>query len=222
MPAWMPSSVNVPSSSSRSSRSRAVSFSCACWRAIRSSPPPSLALARRSCRSSTRGRSIGAATYRPCRASEPSSSTCSPRCSTRGRCGATWPATHELGARWRRKSLEIIYATGPYRPYDEIVVEAAGERAAESCSAAGTSSSRGPRRRPSCATSQAITASRSSRTPRRTSRSVRPRSSGSRSHLLVSAEAVGFYKPRPEPYSSRHRSGPPALFVAAGRRRARR
>ena len=39
----MPSSVNVPSSTSRSRRSRAVSLSAACWRAIRSSPPPSRA-----------------------------------------------------------------------------------------------------------------------------------------------------------------------------------
>src|SRR4051794_21542408 len=54
----MPSSANVPWSIRRSIRSRAMSFSCACWRAIRSSPPPSLALARRSCRSSTSGRRI--------------------------------------------------------------------------------------------------------------------------------------------------------------------
>src|SRR6476619_4096149 len=54
----MPSSANVPSSIRRSRRSRAVSLSCACWRATRSSPPPSFAFARRSCRSSTSGRSI--------------------------------------------------------------------------------------------------------------------------------------------------------------------
>src|SRR3954462_11237030 len=54
----MPSSLNVPGSISRSSRSRAVSLSCACWRAILSSPPPSCALARRSCSSSTSGRRI--------------------------------------------------------------------------------------------------------------------------------------------------------------------
>src|SRR4051794_31857218 len=58
MPAWMPSSVHVPSSTSSARRSRAVSLSAACWRAIRSSPPPSIALARRSCRSSTSGRRI--------------------------------------------------------------------------------------------------------------------------------------------------------------------
>ena len=58
----MPSSVNVPSSISSASRSRAVSLSCSCWRAIRSSPPPSRACSRRSCRSSTSERSGGRAT----------------------------------------------------------------------------------------------------------------------------------------------------------------
>src|SRR5690349_7102181 len=53
----MPSSTNVPSSTSRSIRSRAVSFSRSCCLAIFSSPPPSLATRRRSCRSSTSGRS---------------------------------------------------------------------------------------------------------------------------------------------------------------------
>ena len=48
----MPSSVNVPSSTSSAIRSRAVSFPASCWRAIFSSPPPSRARARRSCRSS--------------------------------------------------------------------------------------------------------------------------------------------------------------------------
>ena len=58
----MPSSVNVPSSIRSASRSRAVSLSCSCWRAIRSSPPPSRACSRRSCRSSTSERSGGRAT----------------------------------------------------------------------------------------------------------------------------------------------------------------
>jgi FMN phosphatase YigB (HAD superfamily) len=33
-------------------------------------------------------------------------------------------------------------------------------------------------------------------------------------HLLVSAERVGFYKPRPEPYRAGMQAGRPALFVA--------
>jgi hypothetical protein len=32
--------------------------------------------------------------------------------------------------------------------------------------------------------------------------------------LLVSAERVGFYKPRPEPYRAGMQAGRPALFVA--------
>jgi hypothetical protein len=49
----------------------------------------------------------------------------------------------ELGARWRRRSLELIYASGEYRAYRDIVVEAASEEFAASCCGAGTSSSRG-------------------------------------------------------------------------------
>src|SRR3954452_16236291 len=55
--AWMPNSQNVPSSISRSIRSRAVNLSAACCLAIFSSPPPSFAFSRRSARSSTSGRS---------------------------------------------------------------------------------------------------------------------------------------------------------------------
>src|SRR3954453_14859817 len=58
----MPSSVKVPSSIRRASRSRAVSLSCPCWRSIFSGPPPSLACSRRSCRSTTSSRSGGRAT----------------------------------------------------------------------------------------------------------------------------------------------------------------
>src|SRR5215212_10425503 len=53
---WMPSSVHVPSSIKRASRSRAVSFSAACCFSIFSEPPPCSILARRSCSSSTSGR----------------------------------------------------------------------------------------------------------------------------------------------------------------------
>src|SRR3954471_20696730 len=58
----MPSSVNVPSSMSSASRSRAVSLSCPCCRSIFSGPPPSRAFSRRSWRSSTSERSGGRAT----------------------------------------------------------------------------------------------------------------------------------------------------------------
>src|SRR3954466_8043756 len=55
--AWMPNSQKVPSSISRSSRSRAVSLPWPCCLAILSSPPPSFARSRRAARSSTSGRS---------------------------------------------------------------------------------------------------------------------------------------------------------------------
>src|SRR5438105_3873197 len=54
---WMPSSTNVPSSIRRSSRSRAVSLSLACWASIFSGPPPSLIFSRLARRSSASGRS---------------------------------------------------------------------------------------------------------------------------------------------------------------------
>jgi hypothetical protein len=63
----------------------------------------------------------------------------------------------ELGARWRRTSLELVYASGAYRPYRDIVAEAADPRFADECCGAGTSSSRGRRRRPSCGTSAPTT-----------------------------------------------------------------
>ena len=66
-------------------------------------------------------------TYRGCRAFEPSSATSSPPCSTRGPCGATSPATTSTVRGGGATSLELIYASGEYRPYDDIVVEAAGE-----------------------------------------------------------------------------------------------
>src|SRR5262245_58051778 len=46
---WMPISTKVPSSTSRSIRSRAVSLPRSCCLAIFSSPPPSFACLRRSC-----------------------------------------------------------------------------------------------------------------------------------------------------------------------------
>src|SRR3954451_18061457 len=58
----MTSSMKVPSSISRSSRSRAVSLSCPCWRSIFSGPPPRRAFSRRSWRSSTSARRGGRAT----------------------------------------------------------------------------------------------------------------------------------------------------------------
>ena len=45
---WMPSSTKLPSSTSSSIRSRAVSLPRSCCLAIFSEPPPSFALARRS------------------------------------------------------------------------------------------------------------------------------------------------------------------------------
>src|SRR6476659_2628353 len=56
-PPWMPISTKVPSSTSRSIRSRAVSLPRSCCLAIFSSPPPSFAFARRSCSCAVRSAS---------------------------------------------------------------------------------------------------------------------------------------------------------------------
>src|ERR1700722_1157360 len=56
---WMPSSTNVPSSTSSAIRSRAVKAPFSCCLSIFSWPPPRRIWARRACRSSTRGRSSG-------------------------------------------------------------------------------------------------------------------------------------------------------------------
>ena len=67
----------------------------------------------------------------------------------------------ELGARRRRRSLELIYASGAYRPYREIVAEAARRAASrDELLGGGTSSSRGRRRPRCCATWRPTTGSR--------------------------------------------------------------
>jgi 2-haloacid dehalogenase len=105
----------------------------------------------------------------------------------------------ELGAQWRRRSLEIIYATGAYRPYEEIVAEAAGE-------AAGELLARWDELEP---WPEAPAVLRDLATDHRlalvtnTSQDLAERAAnklGVEVDLLVSAERVGFYKPRPEPY----------------------
>jgi 2-haloacid dehalogenase len=120
----------------------------------------------------------------------------------------------ELGARWRRKSLEIIYAAGPYRPYDEIVVEAAGERAARELLGRWDELQPWPE---APAVLRDLAADHRIALVTNTSADLARRAAaklGVEIDLLVSAESVGFYKPRPEPYRAGMEAGQPALFVA--------
>ena len=117
MPAWMPSSVNVPSSISSASRSRAVSLSAACCAAIFSSPPPSRACARRSCRSSTSGRRMLGASRR-------SRGSCdAPYCRSAPRRPRRRPASSlgrssagDLDADHRRRGPATLARAGSRRP----------------------------------------------------------------------------------------------------------
>jgi 2-haloacid dehalogenase len=136
----------------------------------------------------------------------------------------------ELGARRRRRSLELIYASGLYRPYEEIVAEAAGDD-----DFARELLGRWDELEPwpeapavlrDLATDHrlALVTNTSEHLARRAAAKLRVEVD-----VLISAEAVGFYKPRPEPYHAAmkalgaahdsvpggdSRAGGPALFVA--------
>jgi 2-haloacid dehalogenase len=126
----------------------------------------------------------------------------------------------DLGARWRRKSLELIYASGEYRPYYDIVEEAALAVGLDA-TCADVLHDRWDELEPwpeapavlrdlASDHKLAVVTNTSHELARRAARRL-----GVRVDLLVSAEAVGFYKPRPEPYrAALDALGVPALFVA--------
>ena len=109
------------------------------------------------------------------------------------------------GARWRRASLDLIYASGAYRPYEDVVEEAASavdlprERAVELLArwdevepwpeAPGVLRELAPDHE------LALVTNTSDDLARRAAARL-----GVEVDVIVSAEAVGFYKPRPEPY----------------------
>jgi 2-haloalkanoic acid dehalogenase type II len=120
----------------------------------------------------------------------------------------------ELGAQWRRRSLELIYASGAYRPYREIVAEAAEPDFADELLRRWDELEPWP---------EAPAVLRDLATDHRlalvtnTSEDLARRAAaklGVKVDLLVSAERVGFYKPHPEPYRAGMAAGEPALFVA--------
>jgi 2-haloacid dehalogenase len=126
----------------------------------------------------------------------------------------------EHGARWRRTSLELIYASGAYRPYEEIVLEAA--RAVElGPGRAAELLGRWDELEPwpeAPAVLRDLARDHRLALVTNTSKDLARRAAdrlGADVDVLVSAEAVGFYKPRPEPYRAALAAvGAPALFVA--------
>jgi 2-haloalkanoic acid dehalogenase type II len=120
----------------------------------------------------------------------------------------------ELGARWRRTSLELIYASGAYRPYREIVVEAANDDFADELLKRWDELEPWPE---APAVLRDLARDHRLALVTNTSEDLAQRAAaklGVEVDLLVSAERVGFYKPRPEPYRAGMKAGQPALFVA--------
>ena len=120
----------------------------------------------------------------------------------------------ELGASRRRRSLELIYAAGEYRSYREIVAEAADEAFADALLRRWDELEPWPEapdvlRDLASDHRLALVTNTSEDLARRAAAKL-----GVEVDLLVSAESVGFYKPRPEPYRAGMKVGQPALFVA--------
>jgi 2-haloacid dehalogenase len=122
----------------------------------------------------------------------------------------------EVGARRRRRSLELIYASGAYRPYEEIVAEAAGDAGfAHELLARWDELQPWPE---APAVLRDLARDHRLALVTNTSQALAERAAarlGVDVDVLVSAEAVGFYKPRPEPYRAAIEAlAVPALFVA--------
>jgi 2-haloacid dehalogenase len=113
----------------------------------------------------------------------------------------------ERGFLWRRKYLELTYQAGAYRPYEGVVSEAAVLAGVDQ-DAAGRLVGRWNELAPWPETEEVV-AALGRRVPLgiATNCSVRLGSiaaarSGGRYAAIATAESVGYYKPRPEPYQS--------------------
>lgn len=110
------------------------------------------------------------------------------------------------GLRWRRAYLELTYGCGAYRPYEDLVREAAAE-AGVAESAVETLSARWSTLQPWSEVSRVLGDLTARRVPlgvvtncsiilgRQAAERV-----GAPFAVIVTAEEVGYYKPRPEPY----------------------
>lgn len=111
----------------------------------------------------------------------------------------------ERGLLWRRKYLELTYQAGAYRPYEDVVREAA-----QCCGLEAACAGELVRRWDELAPwpeAPEVLAELARRLPLgiATNCSMRlgaiaARRSGGRYAAIATAESVGYYKPRPEPY----------------------
>ena len=111
----------------------------------------------------------------------------------------------ERGFLWRRKYLELTYQAGAYRPYEQIVGEAATLAGIEPA-CAGELIRRWGELAPWPETPEVVTAL-ALRVPlgiatncSRRLGTIAVERSGGRYAAIATAESVGYYKPRPEPY----------------------
>jgi 2-haloalkanoic acid dehalogenase type II len=129
----------------------------------------------------------------------------------------------EDGLRWRREYLALTYAAGPYRPYADIVRQAAKQAGIEPVCADALFATWGDLA-PWPETRKVLTAL-AERVPLGvvtncsvTLGAAAVANTGIRFSAVVTAESVGFYKPRPEPYRAMLRNLDTAptrtLFVA--------
>lgn len=113
----------------------------------------------------------------------------------------------ERGLLWRRKYLELTYQAGPYRPYEGVVDEAAALAGVDR-GAADELVRRWSELAPWPETEEVV-AALAGRVPLGIATncsarlgSIAAARSGGRYAAIATAESVGYYKPRPEPYRS--------------------
>jgi len=111
----------------------------------------------------------------------------------------------EDGLRWRREYLALTYAAGPYRPYPDIVRQAAGRAGIEQTCAEALFN-RWSELPPWPETPRVLQAL-ANRVPLGVATNCSEAlgatavaCTGGRFAAVVTAESAGFYKPRPEPY----------------------
>jgi len=111
----------------------------------------------------------------------------------------------EAGLRWRRKYLELTYGAGTYRPYEDIIAEAAHLAGIED-RLATMLVDRWPDLEP-WPEAPSVLQSLADRVPLAVATNSSNRlagfavaATGARFAAVITAETAGFYKPRPEPY----------------------
>jgi 2-haloacid dehalogenase len=117
----------------------------------------------------------------------------------------------EDGLRWRREYLALTYAAGPYRPYADIVRQAARRAEIEPCCVEALFAAWGEL--PPWPETRKVLTALADRVPLGvvtncsvTLGAAAVAATGVRFSAVVTAESAGFYKPRPEPYRAALRS----------------